>query len=177
MDCYQCFNWSVPVIYVVEAWVCFLTGFYSSHTASGPSRRTSGLLPMPSMLLTRSVNTKRSMVLDWPKEGNKESGVGLLICPLSTSKLQSQVLQVDADRQGDTNTLETSEGALEHRHANSTIRHFEFVLFFSFSFIAAMRDAMSSPYLPLYCPRQSRYYPGTPSPSSTHVAEYPGMLK
>ena len=47
-------------------------------------------------------------MLDWLREGNGESGVGLLSCPLSTSKLQSQVLQVDADRQGNTNTGELS---------------------------------------------------------------------
>ena len=37
--------------------------------------------------------------MDWPKEGDGESGIGLLSSPLSTFKLQSQVLQVDTDWQ------------------------------------------------------------------------------
>ena len=63
---------------------------------------------------------------DWPKEGDGKSGIGLLSRPLSTFKLQSQVLQVDTDwqLQGDTNPLKTSKGALKHGHANFSIRHF-----------------------------------------------------
>ena len=113
-------NWGAsfsPIMHIVEA-------LYSPHAATGPSRRASNPLPTLSSLLTRQIRTDRRTILEWPKEGDRESGIGLLSRSLSTFKLQSQVLQVDTDWQGDTNPLKTSEGALKHGHANSSICHF-----------------------------------------------------
>jgi len=95
-------NWGashLPIIHTVEA-LC------STHAAIGLSRRASDSLPTLSSLLTND----RRTILDWPKEGDGESGIGLLSGPMSTFNMQSQVLQVDTDWQGDTNPLKTGKG-------------------------------------------------------------------
>ena len=79
-----CNNWSfIPSVHVAEAWACYL------------------ISPLLSLAHPDVHLTLFRTIMDWPKEGTGESSIGLLSHPLSTFKLQSQVLQVDADWQGD----------------------------------------------------------------------------